>query len=84
MWDMNEVVKIEYKGGDIYHIVFDNSASGDIDFSKYLIKGSVFNALKNLELFKKARVEGGTIAWPNGVDIAPETIYEAIESAKKT
>jgi hypothetical protein len=40
--------------------------SRDIDFSKYLSKGSVFHALKEIEVFSKATVEGGTICWPIG------------------
>jgi hypothetical protein len=81
MWDLNEVIRIEYKGGYVYHILFDNNVSGEVDFAGHLGKGPVFHALRDLELFSRARIEGGTIAWPNGADIAPETLYEMIETA---
>ena len=78
MWDMNDVVEIEYKEGFVYHVVFDDGTSGDIDFSEYVGRGPVFEPLRDNAFFRKATIEGGTIAWPNGADIAPETVYEKI------
>ena len=81
MWDMNEVVAIEYRGGYVYHVAFDDGLEGDVDLSEYIGKGPVFAPLSDRAFFRTARIEGGTISWPNGADIAPETLYERVEAA---
>ena len=80
MWDMNEVVKIKYKTDYVYHIEFDDGLSGDVDFKEYIAKGPIFKPLKDLRLFKKATIAGGTIFWPNEADVSPETLYEKISN----
>ena len=82
MWKLNDVVSIKYLGDYIYHIMFDDGVRGDIDFSKYLDKGAIFAPLKDKSYFKSARIEGGTIFWPHGADISPETLYEQLSSER--
>ena len=83
MWDFNDVTCIEYRRDYVYHIVFDDGANADVDFSKYIGRGPVFEPLKELAFFKQARIEGGTIAWPNGADIAPEALYEKVQGSNE-
>jgi hypothetical protein len=62
------------------HIVFSNGKEGTIDLSSFIGQG-VFEPLTSKAYFKKLFVDGWTISWPNGADIAPETLYELTENA---
>ena len=76
------VVEAHHISGFIVSTRFDDGTEKFIDISQWF-KGPVFEPLKDLKLFKKFYVEAGTLAWPNGVDIAPEALYAAREATEK-
>lgn len=70
------VVSAEYRGGHRLHLVFHDSREKTVDFSAWLL-GPVFEPLKDEANFQRFFLEAGTVSWPNGADIAPETLYNA-------
>jgi Protein of unknown function (DUF2442) len=54
---------------------FSDGVKGEVDFSKWIERYPFFTPLKDLEYFKKFVLNGGTVCWENGADIAPETLY---------
>ena len=69
------VIRAEYRGDFRIRITFNDLSENTIDFREWL-DGPMFEPLKNPEYFQRFFVDGGTVAWPNGADIAPETLYE--------
>lgn len=75
---MPRVIDAEYLHDYYIHITFSNGKEGKIDLKPFIGQG-VFKPLLGKEYFKKFYVDGWTISWPNGADLAPETLYELIE-----
>jgi hypothetical protein len=70
------VVRAEYRDGYRIHCVFNDGSENTIDFRPWLEGGGpVFEPVRDVAYFRRFVLEGGTIGWPNGADIAPETIY---------
>lgn len=71
------VVEAEYCDGFRIQLTFNDGATGTVDFSRWL-EGPIFKPLEEIAYFRRFFLEGGTVSWPNGADIAPETLYEAV------
>ena len=74
------VTRAEYRGDYRIHVTFNDGKSGIVDFVAWL-DGPVFEPLKDTEYFQRFFIDGGTVAWPNGADVAPETLYEQARSS---
>jgi hypothetical protein len=70
------VIDAEYIRDYTIRIKFSNDVVKAIDFSRYL-NGGIFEELKEQANFRKFFLDGWTIAWQNGADVAPETLYES-------
>ncbi len=73
-----EINRAKRVSGFIVAMRFNDGTEKHVDISQWF-KGPVFKPLKDPKFFAKFFVEGGTLAWPNGVDIAPEALYDAVD-----
>ncbi|HSP33884.1 MAG TPA: DUF2442 domain-containing protein [Thermoanaerobaculia bacterium] len=79
---MVDVIDVRYVRGYVLWLKFEDGSDGEVDLSSSL-RGPVFEALKDIDYFRQVQVnpELGTIVWPNGADIAPETLHQRIHAA---
>ena len=63
-------------------VTFVDETSGDVDLGAFLsdvkINGTVFDGLRDPAIFSQAQVVLGAVQWPNGADLAPDAMYDAI------
>src|SRR5690349_9845665 len=70
------IMNAEYHGDFRIRVTFNDGTQEVLDFGQWL-DGPIFQPLKDRQYFRRFFVEGGAITWPNGADIAPETLYDA-------
>jgi len=65
----------------VLRLTFADGLSGDVDVLDRM-RGPVFEDARSPEGFVKveADTETGTVVWPGGADLAPDTLYERISS----
>ena len=72
-----DVTGAEVLGDHRLRLTFEDGVVGDIGFTDRIWRG-VSEPLADPSFFAQVRVdpEIGTVVWPNGFDMAPETLYE--------
>jgi len=66
-------------------VSFVDGTTGKVDMRAFLsspaVDGTVFESLRDPALFAEARVVIGAVQWPNGADLAPDAIHDAIRES---
>jgi hypothetical protein len=80
--ELAEVIDARHLGGHRVWVKFDDGLEGEIDLSD-LLWGEVFEPLKDPAYFANFTVDW-TLTWPNGADVAPESLYARVLKAKRS
>lgn len=76
--DLIWVVEAKYISDFRILLTFNDRQTGEVDLQRHL-KGKVFEALKNEDIFKRFKLNSWTIEWENGADFAPEFLYNLVK-----
>ena len=78
------VVSLDVLDNSRLRVGFVDGTLGEVRMQGFLasptVEGTVFEPLRDPAVFAKARIELGTVQWPNGADLAPDAMYDAIRT----
>jgi hypothetical protein len=77
---ISDVIDFEILSDHTIKVTLSYGKKGIFDVKPYLDRG-IFKELKDYNYFKRARIEFGTITWPNEQDFSPETIEVKMKPA---
>jgi hypothetical protein len=65
----------------VLRLAFADGLTGEVEVLDRM-RGPVFDEARTLEGFAKVSVdhETGTVTWPGGADLAPDTLYERVRT----
>lgn len=76
--DIKEVAVVKH---GLVRLRFSDGLEGEVEILPRM-RGPVFDRARTKEGFGEVEVdpEVGTIVWPNGADLAPDTLYEHVKT----
>ena len=79
---MHYVTNAKYLKDYKIEVTYNDRKSGVIDLEKIICndKREIFQELRNLAKFKQIKVDADTVTWSNGLDLAPEFLYEKLKN----
>lgn len=75
------VTTLKVLPGHRLEVSFADGLKGVVDMSKDNFSG-VFAPLADESFFAQATIRDGVVVWPNGVDIAPDAMYDEVNERK--
>ena len=76
-----DITAVEVATHGVLQLTFADGTTGAVDVLDRL-RGPVFERARTPEGFREAHVAEGTVAWPGGADLAPDTLYERVRTGK--
>jgi hypothetical protein len=78
-WRLTSVIALPDAG---LRVTFVDGTAGEVHMRAFLcnpkLDGTVFEPLRDPAVFAQAQVVLGAVQWPNGADLAPDAMYDAI------
>ena len=77
------ITRVSVERAYVVRLYFTDSSQGTVDLGPWIEgRTGVFAALQEPAFFARVTVdpEAGTIVWPNGADLDPDVLYEAVHA----
>lgn len=64
-------------------VQFLDGTEGIVDMNAFLKRDcGIFKSLKDAEIFSTVHIENGAVTWENGLDLAPDRMYDELQNAE--
>lgn len=64
-------------------VEFVDGTKGEVELKSFLtedrVRGTIFEPLRESDFFSRVAVIRGAVEWPNGAELAPDAMYDAIQ-----
>jgi hypothetical protein len=76
-----DITDVSVAAHGVLRLTFADGLVGEVDVLDRM-RGPVFAEARSADGFQRVRVdeESGTVAWPGGADLAPDTLYERVRT----